>query len=55
VLNKLKNVLSEEPKKNNKNKKTRKVLIIDEADVFLNRSFIGEVYSPALNLNSPLI
>jgi hypothetical protein len=33
------------------NKKTAKsILIIDEADVFINREFLGEVYSPSINI-----
>ena len=34
----------------NTKKSAKSILIIDEADVFINREFLGEVYSPSVNL-----
>jgi hypothetical protein len=31
-------------------KASKSILIIDEADVFINREFLGEVYSPSMNV-----
>jgi hypothetical protein len=36
----------------NNKKNSKSILIIDEADVFINREFLGEVYSPSINIGS---